>query len=437
MNEKDILKKIKGEAAKTQPNIAPFIRSRYGAPFRYPKPKPSWNLISLGTILAGMIIIAVAIAPSIQVNPSSSSGSSSNTSDTTPSSSTSTTSATSSFLQPVQLQNDKQAISIAAVSTSSLLTSIYDAGNAPLGQIKLRGSGMMDDDDDHGQGQGHGMQSVDFDAAMDKLAPYLPIVEQLITTNNVPTVVTTAVPESDAFYGVYAWVDTYEVFDMLGNPIAYKLYYTMTLLNEGSSEDESQYEIAGVLAIGSNTYAVEGRRTVEIEDDKTEETLVFKANLIIGFDGNQPIIDPLNYVLSRYVFDDEETKYLISNFADGELLSTSQLIMELEDDEIKVVLHFEDDTSESTFAFKYEIEYDEETSQEVATLKVMFRIQLQGQSPAQGMLRIVVTQDDLGNFIYALKVTEGDMMGHERDEDRHDPHDEDEEDEEDDEDDED
>jgi hypothetical protein len=51
-------------------------------------------------------------------------------------------------------------------------------------------------------------------------------------------------------------------------------------------------------------------------------------------------------------------------------------------------------------------------------LEIKFKIEKAGEAALRGKIRLYLVQDELGNFVYRLRVTEGEFKDKEKDEDR-------------------
>ncbi|MGN0819135.1 MAG: hypothetical protein ACI4M6_01890 [Christensenellaceae bacterium] len=86
---------------------------------------------------------------------------------------------------------------------------------------------------------------------------------------------TSAEINADENYSQYHTKLNVETQNILGVVATYSLYYNETLVKSSSddNEDESYYTLDGVFVNGDVYYRLKGLRSVEAEDDETEETL--------------------------------------------------------------------------------------------------------------------------------------------------------------------
>ncbi len=406
MTEKDIIKKIRQEAKSHEPNLRSFIETRFSASIR--KPFLAWPTLSLATLLVSFALIVVVVS-NANVNPSISSSE-----NTSIGSSTSIDS--SSVINPPLPLADRQPLSIAVVSTTSLLPNITN-GNEPAAILSRQGQ----------------ITEEDFDQVIDEVSSYFPLVEQIISGQGAPVITSYTVIEGNPYFGQFTYVDIIESTDLTGALLNYEMYYNVLALNSTTPISDNNFRLRGLLIINDNAFGLIGSKITDGED----VIFQFSSFLIIGFDeDNLPILDEGNFVFSRYILSDEETRYRIIRFENGVAIESTWIKIEIEDEEIKLVLELESHDRLSLFEFKYEQEDideddndddedddedqddDDEEDLGYAKLEIKFQIEKAGEATLRGKIRLYLVQDELGNFVYRLRVTEGEFKDKEKDEDR-------------------
>lgn len=234
-------------------------------------------------------------------------------------------------------ESDQEVFGFSAISTSSILE------NSSVQPLSLT-SGV--------QQLGSKMNSM----TLEEIQPYLEMFEELLTQNNGLSVVETV--SEDPLYETKV---EFTVSNLLGESVVYTMFYNQTVKNDESVDDEPivdetevdepgdiednenelEYIIEGILFIDGIEYQVYGKK--EMKDG--EEKLTFKS-----------MIDENNYVESKYMTENDETKFYITVVQDGILVSESKIKIESEDDETKIVLEYNSGLNESKYSFKLENE---------------------------------------------------------------------------------
>jgi uncharacterized membrane protein YkoI len=398
VTEKDIIKKIRQEAQSHEPNLRSFIETRFSASIK--KPFLAWLTLSLATLLMTFALIVVVLN-NANINPSLSS------SETT-STSSSTSIVSSSVINPPLPLADRQPLSIAVVSTTSLLPNITN-GNEPAPILSRQGQ----------------ITEEDFDQVIDEVSSYFPLVEQIISGQGAPVITSYTVIEGNPYFGQFTYVDMIESTDLTGALLNYEMYYNVLALNSTTPISDNNFRLRGMLLINDNAFGLIGSKTT----DGYDIIFQFSSFLILGFDeDNLPILDEGNFVFSRYILSNEETRYRIIRFENGVAIQSTWMKIEIEDDKIKLVLELESNNRSSLFEFKYEQEdiddedqdddEDDEEDSGYAKLEIKFKIEKAGEAALRGKIRLYLVQDELGNFVYRLRVTEGEFKDKEKDEDR-------------------
>lgn len=394
MNDHEILKKIKQEATVHEPDLKDFIHRRFS---KKQSSFFSWPTLSFATLLVALALIVVVVNQA-NINPSLSSSDGTLTSS---SEFTSSNTSSNGMNPPLTLAN-REPLGIAAVSTTSLLPSLTN-GNDPASKLS----------------RPEALSESDFDQVLEDVSSYFPIVEQIISGQGALVITTYDVPNDDFYFGKFSYLDIIESTDLTGIQLVYRMYYNVLALNENIPLSEDNFRIRGLVIINEITYGLIGSKVTENEDIVFQ----FSSFLILGLDEiGFPIMDENNFVFSRYVYSDETTRYRIIRFEQGVAIQSTWMNIEIEDDEIKMVFELETDETSSVFQFKYEVENedDEDEDEEVtyAKLDVRFRIEREGHHTLTGRIRMEILQNETNQFIYRLRVTEGDFKDKEKDEHR-------------------
>jgi len=233
-----------------------------------------------------------------------------------------------SLSQAFEFASDEEIFSFSAISTSALISDTVVEPLASVGQVAQ-------------------LETQTTDMTIEQIEPYLEMFESLLAQNNGLTVVTTVSDNP-----LYETKSEFTVFDLLSNQITYTMYYNTVLLNseepateptEEDDEDESstEYEITGILLIGTTEYQITGRKELEEGEEKISFTSA---------------VDENNYVFSQYKVEDDEKKFSIKIVENGVVVSESKIKVELEDGETSIKLEYTQGANYSEYSFKYENE---------------------------------------------------------------------------------
>jgi hypothetical protein len=411
VKEKDILKKLKAEATRLEPNLSVFLQSKF------PKKKPAfgWSFIPLATMVTSVVIIAIMINAATPITPSSSISEGSHTSVTTSTSIENSNSMIS--LPPLKLNSDQEAISIASITTATLFnqTNWNQFNSSPaVRPIQLRGN----------------RPQLNFTDTMALLKPYLGLFEQLTGVSAAPIVL-----EAPSDRVEFTTMHTFDTLDIQGQRIAYKLYFNLTEVE--TIEEETYYSLNGELTVNNgNPLLVIGSKT--IEEDKI--TIRFRASF-----------DTANFISTRYQVDGDETKIFIQQSLDG-VLSSSSFNLEVEDDEVVVDLFFFENNNGNVIRDRFQFEREVKNGQLI--LEIKYNVRVDGEQ-IRGKITVIIIElfdefDNLTGYAYqAFQYNEdGEKEGewqddrkqphgerehdHDEDDDREDDHDEEDDDEDDD-----
>lgn len=384
VKEKDILKKLKAEATRLEPNLSVFLQSKF------PKKKPAfgWSFIPIATLVTSVVIIAIMINAATPITPSSSISEGSHTSVTT---STSIENSNSMItLPPLKLNSDQEAISIASITTATLFNQTnWDMLTSPpaVRPIQLRGN----------------RPQLNFTDTMALLKPYLGLFEQLTGVSAAPIVL-----EASSDRVEFTTMHTFDTLDIQGQRIAYKLYFNLTEVE--TIEEEIYYSLNGELTVNNgNPLRVIGSKT--IEEDKI--TIRFRASL-----------DAANFISTRYQVDGDETKIFIQQSLDG-VLSSSSFNLEVEDDEVVVDLFFFENNNGNVIRDRFQFEREVKDGQLI--LEIKYNVRVDGEQ-IRGKITVIIIElfdefDNLTGYAYqAFQYNEDGEKEGEWQDDRKQPH---------------
>jgi hypothetical protein len=190
----------------------------------------------------------------------------------------------------------------------------------------------------------------------------------------------------------------------------YEMHYNMTLIEE--DDEESEYDLDGILITGINTYHVSGRKEIE----EGEEKVVFKA-----------FINENNYVESLYKIEEDEQTFRFKAVENGVVISESKFDLEMEDDEIKVELEFIEGDNEGYYLFEYR---DEDGSK---IIWIEFETIVDGEEMSGEMSVQMLVDEVTGEVVYRFNIrpSDDDAFDYDIEDDDDDDEDEDEDDEDD------
>ncbi len=264
--------------------------------------------------------------------------------------------------QAFEFASDEEIFSFSAISTSTLIS---DTVVEPLATVSNATQ----------------LNTTTPDLTIEQIEPYLEMFESLLAQNNGLTVTTTV---SDNV--LYETMSVFTVYDLLSNPLVYTMYYNTVLLDaelpETETTDDSQvdeastqYEIMGILLIGTTEYQITGRK--ELEDG--EEKISFKS-----------AVDEYNYVYSQYKVEGDEKKFSIKVVENGVIITESKIKVELEDGQTAIKLEYTQGANHSEYTFKYENENG------VNLLKIKYQTTIDGIDDS-GKIKVEVLIDELTN----------------------------------------
>ncbi|MDY0345680.1 MAG: hypothetical protein RBR44_03910 [Bacilli bacterium] len=253
---------------------------------------------------------------------------------------------------PLPIENDQQVFSVGALSANVLFDAVEDAGGA--GQFRA----LLND--------------TDVDIILSQFPPYLEMVEQLLSSDGELETISELSNRED-----YDFKETIVAYDLLGGNLNYIIYYNVETLVEEAAE--TQYSFNGIIIYGDSTdeYDIEGNRFIEGNETKIKMTIHYDEN---------------NYIESIYKIEDDGAKYDIRVFENNDIISSSRLKIETEEEETQLKLDF---TNESG-TYSYNIKFDEEDSN---AMFVRYHINLEDDTPHQGTIKIKIIVDEETNEI--------------------------------------
>ena len=157
--------------------------------------------------------------------------------------------------------------------------------------------------------------------------------------------------------------------DINGNSVPYTMYYTETLVNDESDEDESEKEftLTGIMVIDGINYYLEGERTEESEKNEQENELKIRAYL------NK---DVNSYIQMEQEISQEnnenETEYVYSVYSDGELVEQTSVEFETERNGTKEKTEYELEFIQGSAKGKYKLK--KETADGQTCIKVAYSL---------------------------------------------------------------
>ena len=158
--------------------------------------------------------------------------------------------------------------------------------------------------------------------------------------------------------------------DINGNSVPYTMYYTETLVNDESDEDESEKEftLTGIMVIDGINYYLEGERTEESEKNEQENELKIRAYL------NKDVKD--SYIQMEQEISQEnnenETEYVYSVYSDGELVEQTSVEFETERNGTKEKTEYELEFIQGSAKGKYKLK--KETADGQTCIKVAYSL---------------------------------------------------------------
>ncbi len=189
--------------------------------------------------------------------------------------------------------------------------------------------------------------------------------------------------------------------DFNGNAVQNIMYFTETLDNshidddddiddkDEKDEEETTYKLNGVLVVDGKDYALEGERSLEQEEDETEDELKIRAYADIA--------DKTSYVemSQEYSVEDKETEteYVYSVYSNGELVEQTAVEFETEKKQNKEEAEYELEFRKGEAKGKYEV--DRETKDGRVQIKVKYNI-----DGKQGNFHIIEKTNENGEKQY-------------------------------------
>ena len=188
--------------------------------------------------------------------------------------------------------------------------------------------------------------------------------------------------------------------DFNGDTVIYTMYYTETLAetetDDEEGETESEYRLEGIMSIDGEDYSLEGERTEETEKDETETELKIRAYA--------DITDKTTYIQMEQERSEEEgeieTEYVYSVYVNGELVEQTAVEFEKENKNNKTETEYELEFRSGATKGKYLLEREEKGDR--TAIKVKYEI-----DGKKGVFHIREFTDDAGNKKYEYSYSDG------------------------------
>ncbi len=143
---------------------------------------------------------------------------------------------------------------------------------------------------------------------------------------------------------------------------------------EDENDDAVQYALSGMLVIGDQTFYLEGKKIVE--DD--EEIMLLRS-----------YIDHDNFVKVRYQTEDGQKKFFYEVKVDGVIVSKTKVLVQTEENLVKVNLTFVEGDANGRYQFMLE------TEENVTYIKVRYTVEDAEGVEESGSIHIVATYDEV------------------------------------------
>ncbi len=193
---------------------------------------------------------------------------------------------------------------------------------------------------------------------VDELNQYMLLVESILSEGGFQITEETSDREG------YAIKTTVTYTDMLGEKVAYSMYYDQTLIEDDDDDDddddeiEEEFNIEGIMIIEGNEYEIRGESSREIEGDESENETEF----VVFFDRAAG-----SYMKVEHSFEQErnemEQEYEYSVYENRKLVEKSVFEYEQEKDEEEILFRLwktEKDGSVFNKVFYFERENDKD-----------------------------------------------------------------------------
>ena len=196
---------------------------------------------------------------------------------------------------------------------------------------------------------------------VDELNQYMLLVESILSEGGFQITEETSDREG------YAIKTTVTYTDMLGEKVAYSMYYDQTLIEDDDDDDddddeiEEDFNIEGIMIIEGNEYEIRGESSREIEGDESENETEF----VVFFDRAAG-----SYMKVEHSFEQErnemEQEYEYSVYENRKLVEKSVFEYEQEKDEEEILFRLwktekDDSVFNKVFYFERENDKDEIT----------------------------------------------------------------------------
>ncbi|MFH0993387.1 MAG: hypothetical protein V1761_03450 [bacterium] len=262
---------------------------------------------------------------------------------------------------------------------------------------------------------------------LDVLDDYLAMIEQFLGNTNGLSVTVATSDNLD-----YEYMMTYVTKNLLGEDVTYTLYYTAVLYEapvdeeddltttttdteavtttdtettetttetetttteplslkdqdqdrlrdrdfefDDENDDSVQYALSGMLVIGDQIFYLEGKKIV----DNDEEIMMLRS-----------YIDHDNFVKVRYQTEEGQKKFFYEVKVDGQIVSKTKVLVQTEENVVKVNLTFVEGEANGRYQFTLE------TEETVTYIKVRYAVEDADGVEESGSIHIVATYDEI------------------------------------------
>jgi hypothetical protein len=267
-----------------------------------------------------------------------------------------------SNVPPAVLTDKEQIYTFSAVSAASLFNS---AINIPEQSPTLSPMGKKD--------------KLLIEDSIDILNQYMNVIETLIGNRNV--IKYEMLPSDRQDYLIRV---RYTIPDLIGNTLVQEFYYNETV------NDESSKTISGIMLSGGKEFILEGRQ----EEDSEETKLT-----LVAYDSAKPRD---NYVRVIQKEEQGQQRFSYEVVENGNTIKNCEIKLEMDQDDIKAVLSYENENAQMRYEFKKEIE------NQIQNMSVKYRIS-SPDGDEEGILRVLVAKDETtGSYIYQYHLSSED-----------------------------
>jgi hypothetical protein len=263
----------------------------------------------------------------------------------------------------VVLTDKEQIYTFSAVSAASLFNSVL---NVPA----QTGTLSPMDKQDRLQLEDH----------IDILNQYMNVIETLIGNRNIIRYEMLASDRPD-----YPTMVRYTIPDLIGNTLVMEFYYNETV------NSETLKTIDGVMVSQDKEFILEGQQKNESEETKLT---------LVAYDSAKPRD---NYVRVVQKEEQGEQKFSYEVVKNGKAINKSEIKLEMDQEDIKAVLSYENENSHMNYEFK------KETENQIQNMSVKYRIS-SPDGDEEGRVKVLVAKDEMtGSYIYQYHLSSEDI----------------------------